>query len=221
VEMEMAPTTTFPARLLYYWAVLHAGQLSAGDGYELLRPTISICFLNRALFPGVADYHLDFHLRSSRHPPLIFSPHQAVHVVELPKFVKTVEELVDPFDVWCYFLTNGESLDPDNLPARFAGPAVAKALEVLKMLKQSELEWHRYQSQLKARRDRAAEITDVRAEGLEKGLLIGDIIGRVHAFQGLLGRPLTPRSDLLVLSLDELRARAAELEREAATRLKN
>ena len=63
VEMEMCPSWTFPSRALYYWAVLHAGQLAVGEGYELLRPTFSICFVNRPLFPALPDYHLEFRLR--------------------------------------------------------------------------------------------------------------------------------------------------------------
>lgn len=231
VEMEMSPTGTFPARLLYYWAVLHASQLAVGDDYEKLKPTISICFADGVLFPQVPDFHLDFQLRSARHPELIFLRHQEVHTVELRKFVKKVDELVDPLDVWCYFLKHGEGLDLENLPAPFTKVAVPRALEVLKMLKQSELEWHRYQSQLRATRDRAANekerrkeaLAEGRAEGLaegrSEGLAKGELIGRIHAYQGVLKRTLTPHGELLALALDALEAKAAALETELAQRI--
>ena len=223
VEMEMSATWTFPQRVLYYWAVLHAGQLTVGDEYVELRPTISICFVNRILFPGVPDYHLDFQLRSSRYADLIFSPHESVHVLELPKFARTLDELTDPLDAWCYFLKHGDDLDPDNLPAPLCKAAIPRAMEVLKMLKQSELEWHRYQSQLKARRDRVADLKDSRdegrAEGRAEGLEAGDVIGRIHAYQSLLQAPLTPREELLTLARADLHAKAAALEQEVAARL--
>ena len=219
VEMEMWPTATLPARLLYYWAVLHASQLTVGDDYEKLQPTISICFVNGTLFPQVSDFHLDFQLRSSRHPELVFIRQQAVHLVELPKFVKEVHELVDPFDAWCYFLKYGESLDPDNLATAFTKVAVPKALEVLKMLKQSEIEFHRYQSQLKAGRDRVAQMKDAREEGRAEGRAEGELIGRIHQAQGILKQALTPRVELLALGRGALEAMAATLEAELTRRV--
>ena len=78
------------------------------------------------------------------------------------------------------------------------------------MLKQTELEWHRYQSQLKARRDKAADMKDARAEG--------ELIGRIHMCQGLLRQPLTPPDDLLALAFEDLRAKAKALEQEVAGR---
>jgi predicted transposase/invertase (TIGR01784 family) len=215
VEMEMSANWTFPHRVLYYWAVLHGSQLSVGDKYTELRPTISICFVNRVLFPDVADWHLDFQLRSSAHTELIFSPHQSVHVVELPKFECKLEQLADPLEAWCYFLKNGETLDSDHIPAQLRTASVPKAMEVLKMLTQSELEWHKYQSQIKAKRDRLCEIEDHRAEALA----YGDLIGRIHAYQGLLKQPLTPQDEMLAMAYETLKAKAAALEQEVAGRV--
>ena len=116
VEMQMVGGHHFPERVLYYWSILYGQQLREGDTYADLCETISISFVNSILFPQVADYHLDFQLRSSRHPQLVFSDRQSMHLLELPKFAKTVEKLADPLDVWCYFLVHGADLDPDNLP---------------------------------------------------------------------------------------------------------
>jgi predicted transposase/invertase (TIGR01784 family) len=64
VEMEMAGSRIYPQRVLYYWAVLHGQQLHEGDDYSVLKPTISINFLNSVLFPDVLEHHLSFQLRS-------------------------------------------------------------------------------------------------------------------------------------------------------------
>jgi predicted transposase/invertase (TIGR01784 family) len=173
VEMQMANTHVYPQRVLYYWAVLHGQQLHAGDDYRELRATISISFLDGVLFPDVPDYHLEFQLRSSKHHALIFSPHQSIHLVELPKFQSKAEDLVAPLDIWSYFLIHGGDLDKDNLPAALRSATVRQAMEVLKMMTQSDLERERYQSRLKAERDHRAILQEAEyivKKGLEEGL---------------------------------------------------
>ena len=153
IEMQMVGDRHFLQRVLFYWAVLYGQQLREGDDYVDLRETISICFVNSVLFPQVTDFHLDFQLRCSRHPELIFSDKQSMHVVELPKFGRHAEELTDPLDVWCYFLVHGAALDPDNLPDALRKPAMERAMEVLNIMSQSELERERYQARVKVARD--------------------------------------------------------------------
>jgi predicted transposase/invertase (TIGR01784 family) len=162
------------------------------------------------LFPQVPDHHLDFQLRSSQHPQLVFSAHQAIHLVELPKFRLTAEELADPLDVWCYFLIHGAELDTDNLPAALRTPTVRRGMEVLRMLTQDEQERERYHARLKAQRDQRCFLKDAREEGREEG----EILGRIHVCQRLLKLPVTPADELAALSLPELRARAEDLEQQ-------
>ncbi len=210
VEMQMLAPWVYPQRVLYYWAVLHSQQLREGVDYAALQPTISISFVNSVLFAQTPDYHLDFQLRSSRHPELIFSPQQAIHVLELPKFRLTAEELADPLDVWCYFLVHGIDLDTEKLPVALRIPPVQRAMEVLQMLTQSDLERERYQARLKAQRDQFSYLKIAREEGVEQG----KTIGRIHLCQELLKLPLTPPEELLALPLAELQARAAALQRQ-------
>ena len=222
VEMQMVGASSFLQRVLYYWAVLHSQQLREGSPYTATQPTISISFVNGVLFPQVPDYHLDFQLRSARHPGLIFSDQQSMHVLELRKFGRRAEELTDPLDVWCYFLVHGMELDTDNLPVAMRTPAVQKAMEVLQMLTQNNEERERYESRHKAEWDRVAFVREARelglAEGLEKGreegLEKGLVLGRIHVYQRLLKLPLTPREALLDLPLAELQAQAEALEQQ-------
>src|SRR5580700_6070944 len=78
VEMQMIGSGIYVQRVLYYWAVLHSQQLREGSDYDTLQATISISFVNGELFPQVPDHHLDFQLRSSRHPELVFSALQSM-----------------------------------------------------------------------------------------------------------------------------------------------
>ena len=52
VEMQMLALAALVQRLLYYWSKVYGQQLAQGDDYTVLRPTISICFVNGVLFPG-------------------------------------------------------------------------------------------------------------------------------------------------------------------------
>ena len=150
-----------------------------------MRPTISIAIVNSVLFPQAVDYHLDFNLRSTTRPELIFSPHLSIHLLELPKFQKNVHELIDPLDTWCYFLTHGAELDPTNLPAEMQATMVKRAMEVLNMLSKNDVERERYQARLKWERDQTAFI--------DEALKSGEWIGRILLCQRLQELSLTPR----------------------------
>jgi predicted transposase/invertase (TIGR01784 family) len=233
VEMQMLPHADFRQRILYYWARLHQQQLHESEKYEQLRPTISICFVNRVLFPKVPAYHLSFQLREPVHQ-VVFTEDLALHMLELPKFTPpSAEELATPLDAWLYFLRHAERLDNEALPPALRIPEIERAMEVLTMITQSDLERERYEARLKIERDRksleryaqtpegAAEIAALsvkRAEqlafiqglgkGIQDGRVIGEQVGRIHSYQELLGLPLTPSEDLLALPIEELKRRA-------------
>lgn len=214
VEMQLFGTPIQLHRLLYYWAVLHADQLRESQKYTDLRPTISIAIVNSVLFPEVPDCHLDFRLRSRQHPQLVYSPHQWMHLLELPKFQKNADGLNDPLDVWCYFLAHGADLDPAQLPSELQIPVVRQAVEVLDMLSKNDVERERYRARLKWERDQTAFIDEARELALEKGLAAGEWIGRIHVCQRILKTPLTPRSELCLLPVDELQKKAEALEKQ-------
>ena len=230
VEMQMLGTPVFLQRVLYYWARLYGDQLHEGFDYSVLQPTISISFVNAVLFPQVPDYHLDFRLRSSRHPQLVFSMQQAMHLIELPKFTRTTEGLTDALDAWCYFLVHGAELDTEKLPQALRSRAVPRAMEVLQMLTQSDLERERYEARLKAERDRYSFLkaakeqgmsegraeghAEGRAEGHAEGIAQGVLVGRIQLCQQLLKLPPTATEELYTLSLADLQARAEALEQQ-------
>ncbi len=227
IEMQMRGSPVYLDRVLYYWAVLHGDHLREGEHYGRLQSTIAISIVNDVLFPQVPDYHLDFQLRSSKHHDLVLSAHQSVHVLELPKFRKAPAELSGPLDAWLYFMIHGAELDTDSLPEPLRVPAMQKAMEVLEIMSKNEIEWERYQSRLKFQRDQNMYVKDAHdqgveegrgkglQEGLEKGLKEG-AVGRIHLCQRMLKAPLTPRDELLALTLENLDAKAAALESQVA-----
>jgi predicted transposase/invertase (TIGR01784 family) len=152
LEMQMLVLAALSPRMLYYWSKNYGQQLAEGDDYTRLRRTISICFVNGVVFPDWPAYHTRFRLLDPS-GKLCLTEDLEIHVIELPKFQRTLAELRIALDFWLYFLKNGAELDADALPAELDRPEIRRAMEVLKMLAQNELERELYEGRLKAKRD--------------------------------------------------------------------
>jgi predicted transposase/invertase (TIGR01784 family) len=235
VKMQLLVFGAFRPRVLYYWAKLHREHLGEGEDYAALRPTVTIVFVNEKLFPAVPNWHSVFELRE-RETGVIFSDQLQLHVLEIPKFSLTADELRTPLEQWMYFLKHGAELDPDHLPQALRGPDYQQALEEMKQMTQSELERERYESRLKAQRDLAALLQDARSEGLAQGRsealaearseglvqgrsegLVQGLIRQIHLCQRVLQQPMTANEQLHALPLPDLERLAQDLE-DAMTR---
>lgn len=230
LEMQMLLTAALAQRLLYYWSKVYSQQLAEGDDYMCLRPTISICFVNGDLFPGHPEYHTQFRLRDAA-GQLCLTDDLAIHVLELPKFTRTLSELRTPLDSWLYFFKNGVGLDADALPEALDRPELRKAMMgVLKMLAQNDLERELYEGRLKARRDMQTlealrdqsqqrfETADREREQARREVK-RELAERISLCQRLLRRPDSDAGELLERSAEELRDQAERLERELTDRI--
>ena len=235
VEMQMLAFPHYEKRILYYWSNLYGEQLYKGDEYAVLRPTISISFLNHVLFPQVPDYHLRFHLLEERHH-FAMTRDVEFHILELPKFTKSLAELESGLDLWLYFLRFAEKIDTEALPTALRQPGIVQALEVLKMLTQTDIERERYKAREKAlhrpqhldglcpwgRSENRSENRSgdwPRDRPRKIGQEIGQKIGAIHAYERLLHRPITPKEQLLALPTEDLTRLAQDLEMQALKRL--
>ena len=219
VEMQMLAYGAFRQRALYYWSRLHQSQLQEAMDYHTLRPTIAICFVDTPLFSDLADYHLVFELRE-RHHQALFTDQLAVHILELTKFQKAIEELATPLERWLFFLRHAQDLDADALPESPDVAEVRWALGDLIMITQSERDRERYESRLKMQRDVYTALVEARDEGRQEGRAEGQI-ARIQSFQRLLGQEIIALEQLHALSLGDLESLAARLEAELDARLAN
>ncbi len=213
VEMQMLAYRYYEKRIFYYAAKLHQQQLHEGEDYLQLKPTISISFLNHVMFPEVPDYHLRFRLlEESRHFPL--TEDIEFHILELPKFKKSADELTSGLDIWLYFLRHAAKIDTEAIPAALQQPMVLRAFEELKMLSQTDVERERYESRRMAQLDYNTGLKVARMEGLEQG----EKIGMIHILESLLNQAKTPRDQLLLLSMEELAQMGDALKAQLAKR---
>jgi predicted transposase/invertase (TIGR01784 family) len=195
--------------------------MQEGQDYRDLRATVSISFLDSVRYRQVSAYRHRFELMDPR-TQLAMTDDLAIHLVELPKFDLRPEQLSSPFEVWCYFLRHGETLDTASLPTALDTPIFHRCLEVMNVLTQNDRERELYEGRLKARRDQAALVHDVvqalqegreegHKEGLKEGREKGMLIGRIQAYEELLGRPPSSAADLQALSLEQLAERVDQL----------
>jgi predicted transposase/invertase (TIGR01784 family) len=227
LEMQMVATWALPQRFVYYSAKTYTQQLAEGDDYNQLCPTIAICFVNGVLSADWPDYHTPFGLRNPD-GRLCLTEDLAIHVIELPKFRKRLDELENPLDLWLHFLQNGEELDADALPGPLDVPEIRRAMGVLKMLAQNDLERELYEGRLKAKRDlqtletlrdqwqqRYREAEDrLKAVTHERDEARKMVVRQIQLCQRLLRRPMSTAEDLAERSLEELRDLADHLERD-------
>jgi predicted transposase/invertase (TIGR01784 family) len=209
IEMQMLLNPFFKSRIIYYQAKFHQQQMHEGEGYNVLKPTISIVFINQVMFPEVADYHLRFRLLEEQHH-FPFAGDLEIHTLELPKFQKTDVELANGLDIWLYFLRHAEKIDQEALPKGLDRPIIERAVEELKMLAQNEIERERYEARRKAQLDYNSGINAARMEG--------ERIGVIHLCERFLQRPETPLEQLQNLSLEELTRLAEDLQAQVLSR---
>jgi predicted transposase/invertase (TIGR01784 family) len=108
VEMQLTDKIGFAKRVVYYSAKSYSAQLSVGEDYYALKPTIFIGILNFE-FLETTNYlsrHLILDAETYEHKlkDLDFN------FIELPKFNKTEQELDTLIDKWVYFIKNAETL---------------------------------------------------------------------------------------------------------------
>ena len=222
IEMQMLPYPYYGKRIIYRWSRFYPQQLLEGNDYVTLQPTISISFLNHVLFPKVPDYLLRFHLSEDRHH-FTLSDDIEFHVLELPKFTKTLTQLTSGLDIWLYFLRFAEMIDAAALPAELRKPSIVRAVEELTLLTQTDIERERYEARRKAQLDQNSFINAARRQGEQEcmeagrqmGEQVGEQVGAIHLCQQILQLPQTPRERLLALPPEDLHRLAENMKKQA------
>ena len=206
VEMQIRLHHALRERVLFYWAKLYTEQLSEGEDYAALRPTISVLVVDDILFPELAGPHHRFRLcEESR--GTVFSDQIELHVLELPKFAKRLPELTDDLDKWLFFLRHAATLDLNHWPLELAASPWQRAGKELAMLAQTDIEREKYEARRKGQRDYT---TDMRAER-RIGRAEGEAIATIRLLQRLLKRPATSNEEFGAMSIEELTALEAEM----------
>ena len=101
--------------------------------------------------------------------------------LELPKFHKSVDELVTDFDKWCYLLRHLPELT--DRPQRLQEKVFSKVFEIAEIAKYSPAEAAAYEDSLKIYRDLKNVIDTAYDEGKADGKAEGKVEGKVEGIE--------------------------------------
>ncbi len=218
IEMQTRLPLSFPNRLLYYNCKNYVRQMREGNGYEELRPAISICLLDRRMFQQKSEstrWHHSFQLRCDQNSALILTSDLEFHIFELPKYVPSSDNIGElPADEkWLYLFTHAAETDPVTLANLLRDPAYHEAIGVLQMISKSPEDLQYYEDRLKFLRDERGTLLAAKQEGEQLGLAKGreegrevgreegreegKLAGKIQTLQELLGETVTSDDELL------------------------
>ena len=102
IEMQVARTSGFKERALYYASKAYISQMVKGGQYEHLKEVIFIAIIDYELFPNKTHYHSSHALCDQvTHEQDL--PGIRFEFLELPRFDKTLETISTMMEKWCYF----------------------------------------------------------------------------------------------------------------------
>jgi predicted transposase/invertase (TIGR01784 family) len=173
IEMQSDKRPAFRERALFYWARLYGADLERGEGYEALRPVISVLFLDYRELRG-QRLHSVFHVLEV-HDHERFSDALALHVIELPKIPQaTAEERADEASLlrWSRFFAAQTDAELEEIA--MADPVIAEARNVLQAVSDDptarEIARLRANAQVVRRLEEAALRQEGRAEALRRSI---------------------------------------------------
>jgi predicted transposase/invertase (TIGR01784 family) len=170
IEMQAFPQSSFSKRTLYYWAKVYSRGLGKGHKYENLKKVYSVNFVNFPIWKNHIEYLSTFQLlEKDRIFPL--TEDLEIHIIEISKFLKSVENLQSDLDTWFYLLKEASNLKGESMKTlEKKNPAVKRAISELKTLSLTAKNRELYESRRKAELDYASGMSDAFNEGLEKGI---------------------------------------------------
>ena len=166
IEMQVLNHPGFEKRVLYNAAKNYSTQLLKSEQYHLLNPIIALTIVDFIMFEDSDQVISNFKLIEKENF-INYSDDLEMIFIELPKFTKQPEELMDITDQWIYFIKNAGGLKyiPDNLPA-----SINSAFEISNtaLLTEEELELQYKKKEFIAIQKSSLELA--KQQGLEQGL---------------------------------------------------
>jgi predicted transposase/invertase (TIGR01784 family) len=180
IEMQVIHHTAFDKRVLYNAAKNYSIQLNKAEDYHLLNPVIALSIVDFTMFEN--DNLINRFKLLEKDTFINYSDDIELIFVELPKFLKSENELSDIKDQWIYFIKNAGSLE--YIPAHL-DETIKNALDTVNEanLSKDELEAQHKRKEfisiqklaiMKAKNDgleqgREEGIEQGREEGIEQG----------------------------------------------------
>ncbi len=156
VEMQTTSQDYLPERLAFYASKLYCGQLKKGESFRKLGRVYSLAFttFNMLQFEQSESYYHHCDIRDRQAPWATFTQALNFIVVELGKFKRPLEHLLDSREGWCYLLKESGRIgkcQSEALASR--GEVMSKAVKGLWNLSQDEVMREIMEAEENQRRD--------------------------------------------------------------------
>jgi predicted transposase/invertase (TIGR01784 family) len=99
IEIQAISYKSFPKRILYYWSKVYSRSLVKNQKYEKLKKVYSINFLKEPLWKKRPEFLSTFHILE-KDRKFQLTEDLEIHIVELSKFLRNVENLQTNLDAW-------------------------------------------------------------------------------------------------------------------------
>ncbi len=172
VEMQVLKQEFFDKRVLYYAAKAYSQQLGSGERYNQLVPVTFLGILDFKFTedPHYISTHTIHNIETKEHVLTDFR----FTFAELPKFVKTEQQLKTIEDKWLYFLKHASTLE--SVPTRIQDQALHDAFEIA-----NQSNWSKEELEYYERRNIAVTDETLRVlHGYKKGHKTGHTEGRTE-----------------------------------------
>ena len=177
IEMQARSDSFFTRRMAYYLALLYAGQLKAGHGFDELNPSYGIAILNDILLPTHPTFESHFRFQEqTRVAPganeLVLPDLMELHFVELPKYVDRKTGLRSRLEKWLHILKFGEQYAAGKkLPEDFQDEKeLLMAMEEMKRVNADERLRAILEQREKEEHIRVTALHEAERRGIEKGI---------------------------------------------------
>ena len=172
IELQVKSERDYIKRSVYYFTMLHAGQLTTGNDYGAIRDTISIHILGFNLFDDkyhAAGFRNSFSLRNDETSEKLCDDLSLIYL-EMPKYIKLRKERTEPMnglERWmCYFT----GLEDDKMyDQMLEDPVIKEALSLEKLFIGDWQERMAYFLTFKAVTDAANREMSIRRDAIEEG----------------------------------------------------
>lgn len=176
---------------------MYVDQLSHGSNYALASPSISICLLDRVLFPKSEQPHHRFQMIDCESGKELSNAIE-VHTVELTKFSLNEQTIAgaSKLQQWAFLLLFAQNYDAATLRRLLPGIEFETAISTIEIISSKTENKQMYDQREKAQRDYEWAISGAREEGREEGREAGKLAGKIQILQELLGEPSTADDEL-------------------------
>ncbi len=177
VEMQTTNERFFAPRMLAYLCRRYSNQIKVGGDFRDAVHTVLIAFVTKGAsisgLKGISDYYHRFEFLRVKQPHIRFceAKGQSIVLVELNKFTKSFDELLDSREKLCYLLKNSgrmSKVEFDDFIVK--GGVMGEMVGKMKKFAEGEVaEWLEF-AEMKRRSQMSSMLEEGKEQGREQGV---------------------------------------------------